>query len=94
MALLRKVAPLETRSGDPAAEPSSGRRPPTSVASGTAPPAGMRGGGKEHLMYRPVSEEGLDLVGRSLGLTEVDASSLAVAERVWRCSKLNRAERC
>jgi len=40
---------------------------------------GMRDGGKEHLMYRPLGDEGLRLVGRALGLDDKGAKRAAKA---------------
>jgi hypothetical protein len=37
----------------------------------------MRDGGKEHLMYRPLGDEGLRLVGRALGLDDKAAKKAA-----------------
>ena len=80
MALLRKVAPLECgrMRPDEADDDNQRGRGLARRAEQSAGAAanvigrrgeGMRDGGKDHLMYRPLSEQSLALVAEALGLS-------------------------
>ena len=82
MALLRKVAPLECgrMRPDEADDDNQRGRGLARRAEQSAGAAanvigrrgeGMRDGGKDHLMYRPLSEKSLALVAEALGLSRM-----------------------